>query len=366
MKNAIFKISLCFVLSIVVVAGLFAWSLQKTHEDNGFYRLLPPHPVTKSKAIDIKYNTYYFAGADQDTVYLSNYTAPLHLLKVSLLDLDTTHIQLHVEREDTIRFRRDNRIKILPPYFYYMDGIAPKIMRGKLNQWYASPFMYDSAFFNDAIPFGAKSIALKTVSSKTGERTLGMQWDIPPHIRLNPEILEKQIDGTFCTDGQLLHNQERAELVYIYYYRNQFMVMDTTMQLRYRGRTIDTISQVRIKPDSYSKGQVKKLASPSYMVNQGAYSKGAYLYVMATGMAKNDSKATFERTSTFDVYSMDNGTYVLSFQLQPYENHKISKFMVTDNYFVAIHGSHLVFYNIYQEAFLKSTNNKEYQSILSR
>jgi hypothetical protein len=50
-----------------------------------------------------------------------------------------------------------------------------------------------------------------------------------PKVSLNHELLEKQVDGVFDTDGQLLRDDITGELVYIYFYRNEFMVMDSNL-----------------------------------------------------------------------------------------------------------------------------------------
>src|SRR5690606_29049517 len=148
-------------------------------------------------------------------------------------------------------------------------------------------------------PIGPKTIALKMMNAKTKERTLGMESNVEPYVKLNSDILEKQLDGIFCTDGQLIYNRDLSQLVYIYYYRNEYMVMDSKMKLLYRARTIDTVSKAHIKLASLRSGEVRKLASPPNIVNLGAYASGAHLYIHATGMAKNDDETTFNRSSTF-------------------------------------------------------------------
>ncbi len=198
MKSPIIKISLCLVCSISVVVVLFAISREKTHKDNGFYRFLPPHPVIRGKAVDLHYNSYYFAGNDDDVVYLSNTTAPLHLLSVRLPELDTTHIQLTVANGKNLKFRRNTKVQILPPYFYITDGVTPRLLRGTLGEWQAQPFMYDSAFFSTAIPIGPKSFVTRSISSKTKSYVLGKEIAKPPYFKLIPGLLEKQIDGIFA------------------------------------------------------------------------------------------------------------------------------------------------------------------------
>lgn len=348
MKTTILKISSCFILSILVVAGLFAWSRQKTRKDNGFYRLLPPHPAIKVKAMDLNYNSYYVAGTDKDVVYLSNYTAPLHLVKVNLPDLDTTHIQLRVDAPE-MKFRKNTEVAIRPPHFYLMDGVTPMLKRGKLNEWTARNFMYNEAFFSTAVPFGSASLFIDALSNKTKERSLGIETDTEPHVRLVPEVLEKQLDGIFCTNGKMLYNKDLHQMVYVYYYRNQYIVTDTTLTVQYRANTIDTISRVRIKTGTINEGRTKKLASPPYVVNNNGATSGNFLYVQSNLMAKNEKPENFEHKTVIDVYDLVKQSYAFSFYLPPYREQRVSRFYMTGEYLVAIYGQHLVLYRLYNE-----------------
>jgi hypothetical protein len=84
-----------------------------------------------------------------------------------------------------------------------------------------------------------------------------------PKVVLNPDILQKQIDGVFDSDGKLLLNQNFKNLIYIYNYRNEYMIMDEDLELKSRLKTIDTISRARFNvvkiPDGRHKMNVPSL-----------------------------------------------------------------------------------------------------------
>lgn len=350
MKSPILKLVFCFGLSFLIVAGLFAWSQKDLIKDHGFERKLITSRISFVDAISLTKKAYYFAGHEQDTIYLGNYKAPTELLKVTLPDMDTTYIYIQLEQEDSIRPYRSYTLDVQPPYFYFMEGTTPILKRGLLNNWRPKRFMYDSTFFISAVPIGKKKVALKSISKKTQEYALGLQQDNDPKIELKYDILEKQIDGVFCTDGQMLFNTELSKLVYIYYYRNQFMVMDPEVKLLYRSNTIDTISQVQIKPVATQGGDIIKLASPQFLVNRRAATNDQYLYVYATGMAKTDSYNDFKKASTIDLYDLQKkGAYSYSFRIPDFKTFKISDFLVTNNYLVTYQGNHMVVYNLHPD-----------------
>src|SRR5690606_175360 len=203
MKSTFIKIAACIIVGIITVSILYGLSDKLTHQQNSFYRYFPPHPAVYDNAIDLKYNSYYFAGVSGDNIYLSSLTAPLHMLKVNPATMDTSHYTIKINDNDPLKFSSSTRVNILSPYFYIADGITPRILRGTLGQWTAKRFMYDSAYFNDAKPIGSKSFTLRTISAKTNENILGKESNIKPHVLLRDHLLEKQVDGIFCTDGML-------------------------------------------------------------------------------------------------------------------------------------------------------------------
>ncbi|MBC9797035.1 hypothetical protein [Sinomicrobium weinanense] len=377
MKNSGITLGLCFVFSVLAVVILYALSDKLTHKHNSFNRFFPPHPVIPVKEIDLNYNSYYFAGTDRDKVYLSNLTAPLHVLEVDLPSLDTIHITIQVENPKAITFSRNTRVSVLPPYFYISDGIAPGLLRGRLGAWHARRFMYDSAYFSDATPIGPKSFILKTMSSTTREYVLGKETDKVPHVKLVPGLLEKQIDGIFCTDGMLHYNKDLSRLIYLYHYRNQYMVMDTSLNLLSYGKTIDTNSRAKIKTASIPSQYSTTLSAPGFMVNKDSYTSGELLFVHSDLMAKNESLETFNKTSVIDVYNIQDHTYKFSFYIYPYEEFKLNQFAVTDRHLIAIHHRHLLVYELHPKWFpdlqsqsaevhLSGTHNNKKKDILSR
>ncbi|WP_148044228.1 hypothetical protein [Sinomicrobium pectinilyticum] len=339
------------IFSILTVLGLYAVSDKLTHEHNSFHRSFPPHPIIRAGGIDLKYNSYYIAGTDSNRVYLSNLTAPLHLLSVNLPDLDTTHIRLSIEDPENTKFRRNTKVEVLPPYFYITDGVTPRLLRGKIGEWHARRFMYDSAFFSVAIPIGPKSFALRSTSSKTREHVLGKETNKSPHVKLVPGLLEKQVDGIFCTDGMLHYNRELSQLIYLYHYRNQYIVTDTSLNLLYRRNTIDTNSRAKIKTATITSENSKTMATPPLMVNKRSATYGDRLLVHSDLMAKNESKKAFSKASVIDVYHLKRGKYEMSFYIYPYNELKLTNFEITNKNLIALHGQYLVVYNTHFDMF---------------
>src|SRR5690606_32296050 len=122
--------------------------------------------------------------------------------------------------------------------FFVMDGTVPCIFRGRIKNWEADVWMKGKAYFRKAFPIDSNAIYINTISSKTHLATLGLirKSDNSFNIRLNPEILEEQIDGIFDVNGIMTSYSTGKAIGYIYSYRNQFMIMDSNLNLLKRLR----------------------------------------------------------------------------------------------------------------------------------
>lgn len=120
MRRTFILISIVFLFSLLVVLVLYMVADRLNHQHNNFTRLFPPHPVLFEKAVDIKYNSYYVAGATPDNFYLANFTAPLHLLSLNTTSADTQHVRITIKDTSLQKFK-SIRVTVDSPFFYIAD-----------------------------------------------------------------------------------------------------------------------------------------------------------------------------------------------------------------------------------------------------
>ncbi|MCD9018906.1 hypothetical protein [Parachryseolinea silvisoli] len=338
-------------LVVLTLGGMFSvWILylianQVNHRDNGFVRLFPPHPVLPtSHVLPLQYNSYYLAGHAGDTLYLGNITAPFHVVAVHQNLVDTQYVRIRL-RYPLERLKRLT-LSIDSPYFYLMDGIAPSLFRGYIGQWEATKFMYDSTYFTEAVPVGPSSLIVRAVMANR-EYALGRQSATLPHIRFDTTILQKQIDGLFCTDGILQYDRRQHGLLYLYHYRNEYIRFDTNLHVLERGRTIDTTSRAQIKVGSYSKGSTITMAAPPVMVNYESSVAGKYLFVRSGLRASNETEEMFRDAFVIDVYDLTlepRERYKFSFYLYNHGTEKLKSFRVYGRTLYALYDHYLTSY----------------------
>lgn len=345
-------IGISVLLAGVLSVGGLVWASGVLRDSRGsFLRMLPPHPVEELDSINIGSNSYYFAGADDDNVYLAAYSNQFHLLKVNALSLDTQHISLHYRGVDTVKFYSP-RLKVSGSYFFMVDGAVPAIYRGSLSDRVGESLKNDSIYFREFVPLSSSSFAVKSLSGKTGENIFGKVLTYSPHWQQSGNVLEKQKDGIFCTDGILTVNISQRLLVYGYYYRNQFIVMDTAFNLLYRGNTIDTISVARITPAKMSRESSVTLASPAYVVNQSLRTDGRWIFIHSSQAAKNEHRDVLMKSSIVDVYNIGTGKYSMSFYIYHFRSVKpMNEFMVIGDRMIVRYGNVLRAFKLKPEYF---------------
>lgn len=335
----------CFLCSVGVMTTLYLLSDNIIHKHNSFLRIYPHHPAKEANVLNVKYNSYYIAGTTKNKIYFGNVTAPFHMLVTSRTLTDSQHVHLSLDNFDVRKLKR-LQLKIDSPYFYMVDGVMPGIFRGRLGEWRASRFMYDSAYFTQLVLINKSSFALRSVSSQTQENILGKETTDTPHVKFVSGLLEKQIDGIFCTDGMLQYSKQLGKLVYTYFYRNQYIVMDSNLNLLYRGQTIDTISKAKIKIAKISSKNSSTMSAPPLKVNKKSYVFGNWLFVNSGLMAKNDDEIFFEQAAIIDVYDLSNRSYEFSFPVYNHENRSLREFWVDDNLLVAMIDHFVVTYDL--------------------
>jgi hypothetical protein len=355
-KKTIFILLGCLIFSTAIVIVLFAATYKDPYERNSFLRVYNELTAVKSAELDVSVNSYYIAGVTDDRVYLGNMTAPFRLLVTNLMLTDSQHVRINI-RELKKPVYKSATVKIDPPFFYLADGIRPALFKGRLGEWEAVPVSYDTnAYFTQLTPVGKTSFAIRTNEVSTLYNILGKVQTNAPQLQLKPGLLQKQVDGIFCTDGMLLYNRNLRRLVYMYYYRNEYLVCDTSLNLDYTGHTIDTFSRAQIKIGHTSSDNKNKLMDKK-STNVRSCTFGNYLFIRSNLLARNDDKEQLVNGAIIDVYDLRNNAYRYSFTLPNLNGEKrLRDFIVFDKMLIALYDHHMVRYDLQPALALRSAD----------
>lgn len=338
------QLCVSILASAAAVGILFLGSEEIMHHQNPFIRRYPHHPVTLKQTIDLKYNSYYFAGEGQGKLYLGNYTVPLYLL---VIDSRWQQEKIRVAFDQDRFSFKSLRMNVQPPFFYIIDGRVPVIFRGQITSWKAKIQTPAPPYFNVGIPLDSTTVAFRAISRKSNQNSLGIfTWAAPSETVLRPHLLQKQIDGVFDTDGMLHYSEELQRMVYVYNYRNQYIVADKSGSLDYRGNTIDTVSHANIKVAYLDKKKERTMSKPALTVNSSSCVYGHLLFVNSQVPGRYEQQKVWQQASVIDVYDLRKRAYLFSFPVYGIKGKKVRNFLVSPTHLYALIDTDLVIYEL--------------------
>lgn len=342
----------CSISCLLILTALYAFSpISKEVKRSSFERRFANSPPIKEVAsMDIDFNSFYIAGASKSEIYLGNITAPFHVLVVTRDLKSSRHDTLSVKLDslaDPLRFK----LSVDSPYFFLSHGTMPELLRGRVGEWKAKRFLPDSAdYFVEAIPLSPSSFAFRSYSLLQKGYELGKKSSSEP-FQFKNDLLQKQIDGLFCVDGQLQYDRDINKLVYVHYYRNEIIVTDSNLNLLYRTHTIDTFRRAKIRIAKVGDKNESMLSAPPRQINIRSCVSGKYLFVQSNLLAVNEEMEKFLNGSVIDVYDLSDFHYLHSFHINDYMHKKPTDIKIFGNNIFVVFDHYLVLYELDHEAF---------------
>lgn len=335
-------ISLC---SAVIVLVLFLFSENLIHYHNKLTRRFPQTPIRQTAIMDLKLNSFYFAGADSKQIYLGNNTAPLmiRILNSNLLQKQRTMIDLNHKE---LPFR-GVKIMVQTPYFFVVDGTVPCVFKGKIKDWKARLVHQDGEYFTTAQAIDSNAIAVVSNNKISGDNVLAViQLQDRGQTILNPKILQKQVDGVFDTDGMLLYSKDLQKIIYLYAYRNEFTVADNSLKIKYRGNTIDTISRAQLQITEDKNYHQRMFSRPPLFVNKNSAVYNNLLFVNSAIPGRYEDDRMWKNSSVIDVYDLNKKSYVLSFAVPNLDGKRMKSLLVTKDQLYILIGNKIIQYKL--------------------
>nr|WP_068891208.1 hypothetical protein [Pedobacter panaciterrae] len=341
MTKRLYKLLGCFVLGIFFVSALAFISNRARVAENGFIRKLPSLKLIGENSINVKYNWWYIAGLFDSTIYLGNNILPGRIGKV---DREIKNFSLtKITGFDSVKIYNGAYIQIDSPIFYLMDGVKQIILNGNVKDLHLTKQL-NATYFTGGIPLTNSTMALRSVYEGIGNRLIKL--DLITGQLQPTSLLEKQIDGIFCTDGEIVRVPKSSKIIYVYYYRNQFLCADSNLNLLYKGKTIDTNSHAQIKVAKIKSNSENTLSAPPLYVNKRACANEKYLFVQSALRANNETEYMIKDVSMIDVYAIADGKYQFSFYLPDFRGFKVRDFKVYGQSLYALYDRYLYKYQL--------------------
>lgn len=329
--------------SLIVI--LSAITLTNNSGKNGFNRNVKDSIIILSSVLKHSNAGYYFAGITPTHILLGDYYKPAKVLITDMNLKDTQSIKFIIDKP--VKFAWPlSKILIDSPIVRIIEGVTPAVLQASLSTKKLEEVKYSNRYFTEAIALSQGSIIVKSNDPILNQDIVLKETTNNENIYPSKPILEKQVDGFFCTDGVLIYEKSLNKIVYVYYYRNQFICLDTSLNVLYKGNSIDTNTYSKIAVQYISKTGETTFSKPPRQINKNACISDSLLYIRSLLIADNENKKLFKSSSVFDIYSLKNGSYQFSFYIPEIMGEKVKLFKVINKVFVALYDSYIATYQI--------------------
>ena len=332
------------LVSYYVVYFLFLWSEKIMQYHNTFVRRFPHFPAVFEKEIQLTSDIFYFAGADSNKIYLGNYAAPL---KVVELDAEGNLINHSIKLNHKNLPFTSIQVKVVAPHFFLVDGNVPAVFQGKIKDWNAKFIMMGKSYFSFIQPIDSMTLIFRATLNSTKTNTLGrITISDTNFLKFSPQLIQMQIDGVFDTDGQLFFDTYSNRVVYVYAYRNEYIVADNDLNLIHRGNTIDTVSQAKLTVVKVKSNGETKLAAPPLLVNKASAVYRNLLFINSQLPGQFENLEMWKNASIIDIYDASAKKYLSSFYIYDLGRKKLKNFYVNGNHLYALIDDKIVIYKL--------------------
>lgn len=329
-----------------IVIVLYWQSEYIIKNENNFTRRFLQHPANEDKRINLGYNSYYFAGVTEDSVYLGNYTSPFTMTSMNVKLNTTKDLSIKPNTYD-FNFKRA-QLQVNGSTYYLYDGTVPVIYKGTVGQSNVQAISTKQAFFSQLTSIKKDNFAFSTYYVPSGIQALGLLTaDNKTKIRMKPGLLKKYKDGVFDTDGQLHYDSVNGKLVYVHYYKNQYLVLDHNLNITGNFKTIDTISRPQIEVTRLKDGR-RKMNKPPFKVNVRSAVSNGLLFNQSNLMGRHENREQWQKNAVIDLYSIEKQLYIGSFYIPKSKDIRKIQFEANSHYLFVLIGNEMVRYSFAQ------------------
>ncbi len=273
---------------------------------------------------------YYFSGKNENSMWLSNERNQLKALKLDLLNRDTIQYSLYLPK--MMRLHRGISVCLHYPGYAVMDGYQRILFVGSLL--WDIPDRVDSLpyFFDDAVAINDTSFIIRLTKGNEMQLALLNGKSLKESNALNTVG-----NSVLSRDGILIYDKDSNLCAYIYYYRNEYILMNKDLDTIVIGKTIDSITIPNIDVGLRDNEGQRMINTAMPAINAKADLSGEKLYILSNAKSSMEQYKYRRDSAVVDVYNVKKQKYDFSFRIpRNYKSDKLVNFRVTMNKLVLL------------------------------
>lgn len=234
-------------------------------------------------------------------------------------------------------------------YCYIMAGNVPEIIRFKLADSFYQVFYSPKNLFSQSVVTSNNNYVFRIYKKSEGKwDQVFTRWNTGTNTFFSEKtISEKRGDAGFSTDGMLLFDESTSRILYVEYFSNQFICIDTLLNILYKSQTIDTFSNPTInvlsETNRYSK--IITNGSPLHLINLESKAENNRLYIHSSIQADNERNKDFKDHAVIDIYQISDGHYFGSFYIPDYKEERLKDFEVAGHKIIVLYKNYIIIYS---------------------
>lgn len=334
--------------SALILVSILAWSaLKPINIKNGFNRNIKPNFINAVNSSEKDKEITDIIGATENTIYLRT-KSPGRILMTNYRFNTKKNILLNI----------DSAKKTSSFYYTIVDSPQVSVLAGNIPCLYVSTLdsgkktnSFRTPLFTRAVMISPSTYAFRGFDStiKTPDQIFMAKNFNTGEIKKENNLSERNSDAGISTDGILNFDSASNLITYVFFYKNQFLCLDTNLNLIRRCTTVDTTNLLNLKTQSLvnSKKEVSYTnASPKRLINSVSCVDNGYLYNNSHLKADNETDETFQRNSIIDVYDLKNSKYLYSFYIPHYKKENMENFKIIKNKLIVLYKTQMIYYNV--------------------
>lgn len=343
-----FSLSLLCILAAVLVVGALVDISNNTLPSKSVFKrnfiaksLVPLYHSEKVKRVRT------ICGLQNNHIYFETDTAGI------IIETDAT---LSNARLIKLAFPNSELIQSLfttfidSRFYYIMAGNVPEVIQINIHNKSYQAFHFPQNLYSLSIVTGNNDYVVRAYQKLSGKwDQIFIKWNpVKNTIVTENNVSEKRGDAGFSTDGNLLFDKSTHRIIYVGYYSNQFICMDTSLGVLYKGHTIDTFSRITTKPflNKSPNFQTITNGSPLLQINLESRALNGKLYIHSAVQAKNEIRKEFINNSVIDIYQISDGHYSGSIYIPEFLGEGLKDFNLYADKIIVLYNSYVVVYSL--------------------
>ena len=332
--------------SATAIVGILA--IRALHlNDRPFSRTLLPVSATIIKTMKKHEKIHGIAGTDGSQIYFSTKN-PEHLIST---DYNTTDWSVHKTPFKATK-------KSLHNFNFIIDSLSIQLLAGNeaalyignMNDTLVEKFTVTPGLFTQGIktPSGSYIFRAFDPRLKSIDQVFLKVHPYKGILYKNEHVTPLRDDAGISTDGMLHFDDRYGNIVYVSYYTNHIYLLDTSLQLLLKTKTIDNTELIPAftgRVGNAEKSRITNIA-PKRIINARSHIADGELFIESRLKSDSESSTAFSENVIIDRYQLKDFKYKNSFYIPDYNKQTLNQFQIIDGKLVVLYQYDVVIYDI--------------------